>query len=155
MGQGGDPETHVHFEGAGGEQTTARKKSSDSQQEDPAAMLEIKEDIRDECAKLGAVTNVVLFDQEKDGVASVRFSDAEAAAACVRVLFSLMHSDVANVEQLMNGRWFDERQLEAYIATGNEKFSKSNDKKVGFDEDEDEEEGGRLDNFGSWLEQED
>jgi HIV Tat-specific factor 1 len=48
-------------------------------------MLEIKEDIRDECAKLGEVTNVVLFDKEDEGVASVRFSNAEAAAACVRV----------------------------------------------------------------------
>ncbi|ETI21760.1 hypothetical protein G647_05829 [Cladophialophora carrionii CBS 160.54] len=107
-------------------------------EEDPAAMLEIKEDIRDECAKLGEVTNVVLFDKEDEGVASVRFSNADAAAACVR---------------LMNGRWFDERQLEAYIATGNEKFKKSSDKKVGYD-DEDDEEGGRLDAFGSWLEEE-
>lgn len=54
-------------------------------QEDPAAILEIKEDIRDECSKLGEVTNVVLFDRELDGVASVRFADAEAAKACVRV----------------------------------------------------------------------
>ena len=54
-------------------------------QEDPAAILDIKEDIRDECAKVGAVTNVVLFDQEPDGVASVRYSTPEAAKACVRV----------------------------------------------------------------------
>lgn len=51
-------------------------------------MLEIKEDIRDECAKLGEVTNVVLFDKEQDGVASVRFATAEAADACVRVCLS-------------------------------------------------------------------
>lgn len=48
-------------------------------------MLEIKEDIRDECAKLGPVTNVVLFDREEEGVVSVRFATAEAARACVRV----------------------------------------------------------------------
>jgi HIV Tat-specific factor 1 len=54
-------------------------------QEDPAAILEIKEDIREECAKLGEVTNVVLFDKEPDGVASVRFANAQAAEACVRV----------------------------------------------------------------------
>ncbi|EXJ59281.1 hypothetical protein A1O7_06713 [Cladophialophora yegresii CBS 114405] len=108
-------------------------------EEDPSAMLEIKEDIRDECAKLGEVTNVVLFDKEDEGVASVRFSNAEAAASCVR---------------LMNGRWFDEKQLEAYIATGNEKFKKSGDKKAGYVDDEDDEEGGRLDAFGSWLEEE-
>jgi HIV Tat-specific factor 1 len=48
-------------------------------------MLEIKEDIREECAKLGEVTNVVLFDKEEAGVASVRFSTDAAAAACVEV----------------------------------------------------------------------
>jgi HIV Tat-specific factor 1 len=48
-------------------------------------MLEIKEDIREECSKLGEVTNVVLFDKEEAGVASVRFANAEAASACVRV----------------------------------------------------------------------
>lgn len=54
-------------------------------QEDPSAILEIKEDIRDECAKLGNVTNVVLYDLEPDGVASVKFSDSDAAKACVEV----------------------------------------------------------------------
>jgi len=54
-------------------------------EEDPAAMLEIKEDIREECAKLGDVTNVVLFDKEPQGVARVRFKDAQAAEACVKV----------------------------------------------------------------------
>ena len=54
-------------------------------QKDPAAILDIKEDIREECAKLGEVTNVVLYDKEPDGVASVRFSNSEAANACVRV----------------------------------------------------------------------
>jgi HIV Tat-specific factor 1 len=53
--------------------------------EDPAALLDIKEDIRDECAKLGSVTNVVLYDKEEDGVATVRFATSEAANACVRV----------------------------------------------------------------------
>lgn len=54
-------------------------------------MLEIKEDIRDECAKVGTVTNVVLYDQETDGVASVRYSTVEAANACVRVIIKFFH----------------------------------------------------------------
>jgi HIV Tat-specific factor 1 len=87
--------------------------------EDSAAILDIKEDIREECSKLGEVTNVVLFDLEEDGVASVRFSNAEAAAACIR---------------LMNGRSFAGQTVEAYISDGKEQFKKSN-KKV------DEEEG--------------
>lgn len=34
---------------------------------------------------MGPVTNVVLFDKEAEGVASVRFGNAEAATACVDV----------------------------------------------------------------------
>ena len=54
----------------------------------------------------------------------------------------------------MNGRWFDERQLEAWVATGSEKFRKSNEKKIDVGDEEDEGEGDRLDKFGSWLEDE-
>ncbi|KAL2271103.1 hypothetical protein VTJ83DRAFT_474 [Remersonia thermophila] len=78
--------------------------------EDPTALLDIKEEIREECAKLGAVTNVVLYDEEADGVVSVRFKEREAADACV---------------QLMHGRAFAGRFVEAAIATGRERFRKS------------------------------
>jgi hypothetical protein len=54
-------------------------------QDDPSAILDIKEDIRDECAKLGNVSNVILYDLEPDGVASVKFTDPDAAQACVKV----------------------------------------------------------------------
>jgi HIV Tat-specific factor 1 len=56
----------------------------------------------------------------------------------------------------MDGRWFDERQLTAYIADGSEKFRRSNEKTVDVAEGEEEEEGegDRLDKFGSWLEEE-
>ena len=60
----------------------------------------------------------------------------------------------------MNGRWFDERQLEAHVADGSEKFRKSDEKKVDLVDDDDNEAGGgedegqRLDKFGSWLEEE-
>ncbi|KAL8736854.1 MAG: hypothetical protein Q9181_002269 [Wetmoreana brouardii] len=114
-------------------------------EEDPAAMLDIKEDIREECAKIATVTNVVLFDKETDGVASVRFSNADGAKACVR---------------LMDGRFFSGTRVEAYIADGSEKFKKStsSEKKLSLgdddddDEGEEEEEGKRLDQFGTWLE---
>ena len=79
-------------------------------EEDPAALLDIKEDIREECSKLGEVTNVVLFDQEAAGIVSVKFKTTAAAAACVR---------------LMGGRAFDGRIVEASLATGREKYKKS------------------------------
>ena len=89
-------------------------------EEDPAALLEIKEDIRDECAKLGTVTNVVLFDQEPEGIVSIKFQDAASAEACIH---------------LMHGRSFDGRTVEAFLATGREKFKKSKEEKN--DEDSD------------------
>ena len=54
----------------------------------------------------------------------------------------------------MDGRWFDERQLTAYVADGSEKFRKSNEKTVDVAGEEEEGEGDRLDKFGSWLEEE-
>ena len=53
----------------------------------------------------------------------------------------------------MNGRHFSGMVVEAYVAEGNEKFKKSSEKKTAIDEDEDEDEGKRLDQFGSWLEE--
>lgn len=51
----------------------------------------------------------------------------------------------------MDGRFFDTRRVEAYIADGSERFKKTGEKKLG---GEDEDEGKRLDLFGSWLESE-
>lgn len=36
----------------------------------------------------------------------------------------------------MDGRFFDQRKLEAYIAQGSEKFKKSSNKKLDLDDDE-------------------
>ncbi|KAG1233396.1 hypothetical protein G6F68_019052 [Rhizopus microsporus] len=35
--------------------------------EDPTLLLELKEDVRDECEKLGEVTNVILYDIQRKG----------------------------------------------------------------------------------------
>lgn len=100
--------------------------------EDPSAILDIKEDVRDECEKLGQVTNVVLYDKEEDGVVTVRFANATAAREAVK---------------LMDGRWFDSRQLEAYVAEGREKFKKS--KKQDADDGDEEK---RLEGFSNFIE---
>jgi HIV Tat-specific factor 1 len=90
-------------------------------QEDPTALLDIKEDIREECAKLGPVTNVVLYDEEEEGIVSVKFQTREAAEACVRV---------------MHGRAFAGQIVGAYFATGKEKFRRSKGEVLGRGEDE-------------------
>ena len=96
--------------------------------EDTAALLDIKEDIREECEKFGQVTNVVLYDKEEDGIVTVRFTDAVAAKACMKAF---------------DGRWFDKRQVKAYIPDGKVKFKKSRKQ----DADEDDEEA-RHEQFG-------
>lgn len=100
--------------------------------EDPAALLEIKEDVRDECEKFGKVTNIVLYDKEEDGVVTVRFGNAMAAEACIK---------------LFDGRWFDGRQVEAYTADGRERFMKSTKQEAS---EEDEE--ARLEGFSKFIE---
>lgn len=106
-------------------------------QDDPAAMLDIKEDIREESEMLGEVTNVQLFDKETDGVVSIRFGNAIAAKACVRE---------------MDGRMFGGQKVEAFISDGSEKFKKSKAKKAAIDVGESEEEDERMDKFGEYLE---
>ena len=96
--------------------------------EDPAALLEIKEDVREECSKLGAVTNVVLYDLEPEGVVAVKFRDPDAADACVR---------------LMDGRAFDGRIVRARVAAGRERFKKSGKKQDDGDGDDDDDDEDR------------
>ena len=56
--------------------------------------------------------------------------------------------------KIMNGRHFSGMVVEAYVADGNEKFKKSSEKKAFAIEEEGEDEGKRLDQFGTWLEEE-
>ncbi|EPS40750.1 hypothetical protein H072_5414 [Dactylellina haptotyla CBS 200.50] len=102
-------------------------------EEDPAAILDIKEDIREECSKLGDVKNVTLYDEEEAGVVSVRFGNDQSAQACVR---------------MMDGRHFAGSKVEAYIYDGQKRFKKSKTR------DTDADEKSRLDKFGAWLEEE-
>jgi hypothetical protein len=53
--------------------------------EDVEAILDIKEDVRTECSKIGEVTNVVLYDLEPEGVVTVKFAEPDDAQSCVTV----------------------------------------------------------------------
>ena len=59
----------------------------------------------------------------------------------------------------MHDRFFSTQKIIASIATGDEKYKKSNQQKAGPDVDEvedtakEEEEGKRLDMFGRWLQE--
>ncbi|EPY50160.1 U2 snRNP-associated protein Uap2 [Schizosaccharomyces cryophilus OY26] len=99
----------------------------------PELLLDLKEDITAEAEKCGRVTNVVLYDQEPEGVVTIRFSTNEEAEECMR---------------LMQGRYFDGRIVEASIYDGKTRYRKSG--KQSFEDDEEEEH--RLERFASWLE---
>lgn len=104
-------------------------------EEDASLLLDLKEDVRDECSSLGEVTNVVLYDKEPEGVMTVKFRDLLGAQACVIK---------------MNGRFFAGRRIEASLYSGKQRFKRSDDDK--FDvEGGDEGESRRLDDFAQWL----
>ncbi|CAG8458555.1 6495_t:CDS:10 [Paraglomus occultum] len=102
-------------------------------EKDVGLILDLKEDIRSECEKLGEVTNVVLYDKEPEGVVSIRFKEPLSAEACILK---------------MNGRFFGGRRVEAGLYDGKRRFQKSGSKA---DETE-EEESARLEKYAKWLE---
>ncbi|KAF8504242.1 hypothetical protein BU17DRAFT_58244 [Hysterangium stoloniferum] len=105
-------------------------------EEDATLLLDLKEDVREECATLGEVTNVVLYDKEPDGIMTVKFRDPISAQACILK---------------MNGRFFSGRQVEAALFTGSQRFKRSGAGDDEGDDDTDEAEKKRLDEFANWL----
>lgn len=93
--------------------------------------LDLKEDLMEECEKLGEVTAIHVLTELL--LCTVKFREREVAAACVR---------------LMNGRYFDGRRISASLYDGSFSLKESKGaSEVAADED-------RLENFGKWLEQE-
>ncbi|KAK0551746.1 hypothetical protein OC861_002212 [Tilletia horrida] len=107
--------------------------------EDPTLLLDLKEDVREECDTLGQVTNVVLYDKEPEGIMSVKFANVTDARACVAK---------------MNNRFFAGRTISAFLSRGKPRYRRTG---VRGPDDDDEEEAGdaeakRIDSFGAWLE---
>ncbi|KAK0241635.1 hypothetical protein EDD85DRAFT_408634 [Armillaria nabsnona] len=104
-------------------------------EDDVSLLLDLKEEVREECSSLGEVTNVVLYDKEKDGVITVKFRDSLSAQACVIK---------------MNGRFFDGRRVEASLYNGKQRFQRNGtgDELEG---ESAEAEKKRLDDFAQWL----
>ncbi|KAJ7462298.1 hypothetical protein B0H11DRAFT_2160144 [Mycena galericulata] len=104
-------------------------------EDDASLLLDLKEDVREECASLGEVTNVVLYDKEPEGVMTVKFRDPLSAQACVLK---------------MNGRFFDGLRVEASLYSGKQRFRRSGAGEE-IEGDNDESEKKRLDSFAQWL----
>ncbi|KZT72172.1 hypothetical protein DAEQUDRAFT_664760 [Daedalea quercina L-15889] len=103
-------------------------------EEDTSLLLDLKDDVRDECSSLGEVTNVVLYDREPEGVMTIKFRDPLSAQACVIK---------------MNGRFFAGRRIEASLYAGKQRFKRTVDDTL--EEGGDEIEKKRLDDFAQWL----
>ncbi|OSD06718.1 hypothetical protein PYCCODRAFT_1430915 [Trametes coccinea BRFM310] len=103
-------------------------------EEDSSLLLDLKEDVREECSTLGEVTNVILYDEEPEGIMTVKFKDPLSAQACVLK---------------MNGRFFAGRRIEAYLYAGRQRFKRSGHGDTLGDGEENEKK--RLDDFARWL----
>ncbi|MBW0519588.1 hypothetical protein O181_059303 [Austropuccinia psidii MF-1] len=106
-------------------------------QEDPALLLDLKEDVREECELLGNVTNVTLYDLEPDGVMTVKFKEPIAAQACI---------------VKMNNRFFAGRQVGAFLYDGNNRYRKSGHGSIENEEGTEAEQKKRLEAFAKFLE---
>ena len=100
--------------------------------EDPALLLELKQDLVEECSKrIGAVT-VQILDDYDDGRCSLKFKEQTQADACIK---------------LMNGRKYEGRKLIAESYDGSFPLSLGNKNRDNADAE------ARLERFGQWLEE--
>lgn len=133
-------------------------------QEEPELLLEIKDDIREECNQFGStVTSVVLYDLEEEGIVSVKFAKGSrldnggdgaktfAGPAAARA-----------AARKMNGRYFAGKTVLAYLVEGKIKGFKRSDRGQQADDEGDDDPdaedesgggGGKRDGFGTWLQQ--
>lgn len=98
---------------------------------DVTLILEYQQDMREECSKCGHVKKVVIHDKHPEGVAQIFFKETEAADAC---------------KELLNGRWFGQRQITADTWDGKTRY------KV---QETPEEREARLKKWETFLEEED
>ncbi|KAJ6982826.1 hypothetical protein D5086_020444 [Populus alba] len=95
---------------------------------DESLRSELEVDVREECAKLGPVDSVKVCENNPHGVVLVKFKDRKDARSCI---------------ELMNGRWFGGRQIDASEDDGliNHALVRDHD-----------EDAARLEQFGAELE---
>ena len=79
-------------------------------------MKDMKEDIKEECSKHGEVELVAVFENNPEGVVTIKFADSVAAARCIEV---------------MDGRFFAQKKITAFYYDGftNYKVDESEEQK--------------------------
>jgi len=98
---------------------------------DPIFVKNLKDEIKDECEKIGPVQKVRVFQNNPDGVVEIRFIHTTSADKCV---------------VKMNGRFFDKKKISAEIWDKVTKYNLNED----FNEDDDLK---KWENFGKYIEE--
>lgn len=135
--------------------------------EDASLLLDLKEDVREECSNLGDVTNVVLYDvrplatrprsrlrcvqKEPDGIMTVKFRDPVSAQACILVRAMILAGYHLTRRQKMHGRFFAGRRVEAWLYDGKQHYRRTGDRTYEDGEDGEQSEQARLEAFRAWL----
>eukprot|EP00897_Mesotaenium_endlicherianum_P000914 jgi/Mesen1/10823/ME000093S10340 len=104
--------------------------SPDEFEQEPSLLGELEADVAEECHKLGPTERIKVYENHPEGVVLVRFKDREAGLRCI---------------ELMNGRWFGGRQIEAKEDEGLINYALVRDEAA---------EARRLEKFGAELEAE-
>ncbi|KAI2809166.1 HIV Tat-specific factor 1 [Blomia tropicalis] len=100
-------------------------------EDDPKLILEYRSDLREECEeKCGSVRKVEIYDLHPDGVATIAFNEFDDSDKCI---------------ELMNGRFFAGRKLDAQHWDGKTKFKM---------EESEKEVEKRIEQWEKFLEQE-
>ena len=66
-------------------------------------LKELEQDMKFECGKIGPVMRIKIYENNPNGYVQVKYKDVVSAEECIRV---------------MNGRFFDCRQLECFYWDG-------------------------------------
>ncbi|KAL5707591.1 hypothetical protein ACHQM5_018480 [Ranunculus cassubicifolius] len=90
--------------------------------------LELEEDVKEECEKLGPVDAIKVCENHPQGVVLAKFKDIKDAQKCI---------------DLMNGRWFGGRKVHASLDDGSVNHAAVKDEEY---------EAARLEEFGAELE---
>eukprot|EP00252_Welwitschia_mirabilis_P007474 TRINITY_DN18864_c0_g1_i1.p1 TRINITY_DN18864_c0_g1~~TRINITY_DN18864_c0_g1_i1.p1 ORF type:complete len:520 (-),score=142.31 TRINITY_DN18864_c0_g1_i1:396-1955(-) len=95
---------------------------------DPSLISELEADVAEECVKIGPVERIKIYENHPQGVILVKFRERQDGLKCI---------------QLMNGRWFGGRQVEALEDDGTVNHALIRDEEL---------EAERLESFGAELE---
>lgn len=94
---------------------------------DPNLLTDLEADVAEECSKIGPVERLRVYKNSSQGVVMVKFKDRDSGLKCI---------------QIMNGRWFGGKKVEAV----------EDDGLINYALTDTAEEAERLENFGAELE---